>query len=787
MSYKRRNGRALARGVGLTLHPLTHPFTRVLAPLRRHWVLLPILAIFIFLATTDNLVTPPFEGTDEHRHYAYVRHLAQGRGFPPRDVPITDNVSYGAFQEAGQPPLYYAIAALVTVGIPGADRVEAALRPNAHFGFPAPVSRIDNRNLWLRSAGRRSPLAAMDPGFLLAIHSARVVSLWFGVVAVLGTYGLGLVCFDGDRELASWSAAWVAFNPKFVFISSVISSDSASAALGTLALWKMAVWMARGPSMRVAVIWGVTLGFCALTRNSLVGILPICAVGFWMGLRGERTRRVIWHAAFVGGLAMLIGGWWYVRGVVIFGDPLGLSLHLRTPWARQRPDAFINQLPGVLAAERSYWAGFGWVNSIQPPEWVLQAVLGWEHIGLLGLCLHVWRSRHHTSPDAPGWRWRLVVLLLAWLFVLLVALLWWMRTMGSGMGRLMFPAVAPLAILLVMGWQGWLPSRGRRFGLGAMTVVLLGFAVAASFVVIPPAYARPPQLSAAELAALEERPPIIFESAARLLAAEPNPATVYPGEWTWVRLCWESVAPLDRDYEVFLHFLGLENRLAAVRHTHTGLGRFPTSAWQPGDVFCDVVQLRVEDWAPAPAVYEVEVGLCDQDTGDRLEARDQHGDVVAPVFVNRVKVWAREPLVTAPPHRTDYLLGDQIELVGYSVEPVRVRGGEAFTLSLYWRADRRPKADFTVFVQLFNEAGQLVAQADGPPQGSVYPTSWWEPGDEVIDVRQVDLPPAAGEGGHHLVVGLYRWPTMERLPVIAGDGTRVPDGAIRLTEVVVVH
>jgi hypothetical protein len=86
-----------------------------------------------------------------------------------------------------------------------------------------------------------------------------------------------------------------------------------------------------------------------------------------------------------------------------------------------------------------------------------------------------------------------------------------------------------------------------------------------------------------------------------------------------------------------------------------------------------------------------------------------------------------------------------------------------------------------------DRAGNLVAQADGPPQGGLYPTSWWETGDGIEDVRNIAVPVDAGVGKHSIVVGLYRWETMERLPIYAADGTAVPDRAIRLVEVDVVR
>ena len=75
-----------------------------------------------------------------------------------------------------------------------------------------------------------------------------------------------------------------------------------------------------------------------------------------------------------------------------------------------------------------------------------------------------------------------------------------------------------------------------------------------------------------------------------------------------------------------------------------------------------------------------------------------------------------------------------------------------------------------------------MAQADGPPQGSVYPTSWWEAGDEVAAVRQIMVPADAAEGANSILFGPHRRETMEHLPIWRGDGTVVPDAAIRLTE-----
>jgi len=90
------------------------------------------------------------------------------------------------------------------------------------------------------------------------------------------------VCCDGTRQLAAWSAAWVAINPECVFLSGAVSNDSAAAGFAALALWMMALWVIRGPSPRRAVAWGVILGLAALVKVSLLSVFPVCAVGLWL-------------------------------------------------------------------------------------------------------------------------------------------------------------------------------------------------------------------------------------------------------------------------------------------------------------------------------------------------------------------------------------------------------------------------------------------------------------------------------------------------------------------------
>ncbi len=101
----------------------------------------------------------------------------------------------------------------------------------------------------------------------------------------------------------------------------------------------------------------------------------------------------------------------------------------------------------------------------------------------------------------------------------------------------------------------------------------------------------------------------------------------------------------------------------------------------------------------------------------------------------------------------------QLKLLGYTLEGNR--------LTLYWESLIPVIFDYTVFVNVQNEAGETVLQTDHRPLGSIYPTTLWPPGVVIRETSQLDLPP----GDYELRVGMYLLETGERLWV-PGDETR---------------
>jgi len=247
---------------------------------------------------------------------------------------------------------------------------------------------------------------------------------------------------------------------------------------------------------------------------------------------------------------------------------------------------------------------------------------------------------------------------------------------------------------------------------------------------------------------------------------------VRPAEELPVTVYWQALAPMTDNYSVFVHLLGAGRTVVGQVNTYPGLGAWPTSTLPRGAVIADTYRVPVAPDAAAPSQLRVEVGLYNYDTAGRpaLPAVAAGGQRVEPLLATAKLVpwdWPR----VEPAHPLAIRLGDAISLIGYDLTD---------RLTLYWQATSRPSADYTVFVQVWDDHRQ-VAGFDGQPAGGDYPTHWCDAGETIIDRRPLDLS-GLPAGRYRLLVGMYRLDTGERLPAVAAAGP-LPDSAVELTPI----
>jgi hypothetical protein len=98
---------------------------------------------------------------------------------------------------------------------------------------------------------------------------------------------------------------------------------------------------------------------------------------------------------------------------------------------------------------------------------------------------------------------------------------------------------------------------------------------------------------------------------------------------------------------------------------------------------------------------------------------------------------------------------------------VRATAGDVLQVSLRWRADRAPAANYTAFVHLVDASSQVKAQRDRWPGDGLFPTAGLGAGQVITD--NLALPLDVAPGRYQLVAGLYR-NDVEGYPRLAGPG-----------------
>ena len=722
-------------------------------------VLFAILAAFLVLGLATSAINPLHEATDELRHYRFVQHIIQRHALPVQgqtsDLPCTI--------QGHHPPLYYATAALLTFWIDTGRDICYEPPTNPFWDYRYWEVGRDNKNQYLHGPDEAFPWR----GEALAAHLARVVNLLYGAATVWLTWATARLIWPRRPALAAGSAAFVAFNPMFLYMAAAINNDVAAAMAGA-AVTYACVRLLRDPrGLRPA--WGVALGalyaLALLSKFNLAAIIVVIeAAVTWVAWRRGQWRQWIVVNALLVGVTALLAGWWFLRNQRLYGEPTGIE-ELTQLWGVRDPrESFWLAVSELPYAWTSLWGRFGYGQIPLPPAIYigLFAVLVLALAGYVYALVRRWRNRPANSsffapllPRSPA-----PPLLLLTVAVFFAVLFNYLLVSPAGpMGRFFFPALPALGILMFYGLTLWGKGPGEeahakaRRGQGAkgekkklallplrlgffaplrersslepgtwnlepllawaVNLGLIALSLVALFGYLRPAYARP--AAWAEGAALPNPVDIQFDTLVRLRGYAIDTTAVRPGEPIGIDLYWEVTGQPPGDYLLFVHLVDSQTgALVAQRDTHPGLGNFPSSQWRPGDRFVERLRLYVPETAYVPASAEVRVGLyapgsyrlgiTDAATGTGL------GDSFP---LGGVTLTPADP-DAALPNAGIYRFEDRFQLAGYAYDRRVVPAGEPLTVTLYWTAGPAAAEGYDVQVRLLDEAGNVVHHEQRP-------------------------------------------------------------------------
>jgi hypothetical protein len=247
-----------------------------------------------------------------------------------------------------------------------------------------------------------------------------------------------------------------------------------------------------------------------------------------------------------------------------------------------------------------------------------------------------------------------------------------------------------------------------------------------------------------------------------------------PGGPLWVTTFWQAYGGAPEDYDLTVRLMDDAGHTWGHADGPPLEGTYPTSLWRSGERIADGRLLWVDPHAP-PGRYWLWLAFYDYLTDARLPVSGS--SLPDTIQVGPLKL-PLPPLAEAPagvqPQSARF--GEVARLLGYRLTPQ----ASGFALTLYWQAEQPDGVDYTVFVHLLDENGQLVRGQDNQPVGGSYPTGIWEPGEIIPDEYALDtndLPP----GEYRLEIGLYVLATGERLPTYGPDGTQNPARQVLLT------
>jgi hypothetical protein len=129
--------------------------------------------------------------------------------------------------------------------------------------------------------------------------------------------------------------------------------------------------------------------------------------------------------------------------------------------------------------------------------------------------------------------------------------------------------------------------------------------------------------------------------------------------------------------------------------------------------------------------------------------------------------------------------GNKMRLRGWELSTTTLRPGDMLTVTLSWQAIEELNRHYVVFTHLLSPNRKLVAQHDEAPVEELVPAKSWTTNSVFRYPASLELPSDLPTGNYRLLVGVYLWPSMERLPIFSSAPSVHRDNRIEIDTITV--
>jgi hypothetical protein len=515
------------------------------------------------------------------------------------------------------------------------------------------------------------------------------------------------------------SLAFLMLAPGFLQVMVGVNNNNLLFVFSALATWMLMRLLRVGLRWNTTIWLGIALGLGMLTKLYMTPLIVATTLVYWHVARPD-WRTTLKHLMLVGGLVMLIAGWWYIHNLIQYGDPTAAS-ETEKLLQTARPDQIdAAELWGLV----TLWGGKMWLEAatvymtlswLEVVSWILLVIF-------FGGVLALIRGRLQADVG--------VLVMGAFVPALLMAIYGAQRNLhGDQSPPIMRSSLPLLCLFFAAALLVWIPARWRDWVAIAGIVLLAGFVIFWQITYFLPQY--PPFQ---RTNALTHQMQIDFENGARLIDYQIDEVNLHQGDTATVTLCWQATETIDNTINAAftVQLVHPDAPTAAATDGFPMSGRRPTSVWRPGEAFCEDVPLRVHEDAVTPRAYDVRVGLYIPG-GDDLSYTRADGSQSTFLILDQVGVI---DIYKRPTGEIVAWVDDWGTLENYDLT---IDDG-SLELALSWVGRRPAPADYNMFLHVLNDSGEIVAQVDRPP---IFPTRFWGDTVEFSDMLSLDIPDEA--------------------------------------------